>query len=309
MTSGTWAFLLFAVLIPLLVNEAGDLAPSLARRLLRWGARRIGQADQTERYEEEWLADLERIPGKLTKLIHACGILARSVPALRAQFRQRRRRARLSSVMTGRTLDQLAKELTGSQGIGATLRHVAEMLVPEFADHCFVDLFQGGALIRRMQRHAGNWTPPPGTWAQDGEQIAFPEGHFCHQAMARLDTVLVVDLTENDIPAPTAQSAATSQKVGITSVITAPLCAHGVLLGVIAVALSGLTDRAGRRYTAADRDFITAVASKVATAIHDAMPPETEHQTALASPRQQAWWLPRALLAPRLPASYTASST
>ncbi len=35
MTGGTLAFLLFAVLIPLVVNEAGDLAPSLARCLQR----------------------------------------------------------------------------------------------------------------------------------------------------------------------------------------------------------------------------------------------------------------------------------
>jgi hypothetical protein len=58
MTGGTLAFLVFPVLIPLLVNEMGDLAPCLARWLLRWGARRIGRAGQAERYEEEWLADL-----------------------------------------------------------------------------------------------------------------------------------------------------------------------------------------------------------------------------------------------------------
>lgn len=81
-------FFLLAVFVPLLVSEAGDLAPSLARWLIRWGARRVGQADQARRYEEEWLADLERVPGKVTKLAHACGVLAVSVPRLRAQFRR-----------------------------------------------------------------------------------------------------------------------------------------------------------------------------------------------------------------------------
>jgi len=60
---GALGFIVLAVLVPVLVGEARDLAPSLARRLLRWGARRIGQADQASRYEEEWLADLERVPG------------------------------------------------------------------------------------------------------------------------------------------------------------------------------------------------------------------------------------------------------
>src|SRR5215831_15642446 len=107
MTVKMLAFLLAAVLIPLLVNEAGDLVPSLARCLLRWGARRIGQADQAERYEEEWLADLERVPGKLTKLVRACSILVRSVPPLRAQFRKRPRRARQSSVLSNRMMDKI----------------------------------------------------------------------------------------------------------------------------------------------------------------------------------------------------------
>jgi hypothetical protein len=43
------------------------------------------------------------------------------------------------------------------------------MLVPQFADHCFIDLFQGEQLIRRVQRHASDWVPPPGTWAKTGE--------------------------------------------------------------------------------------------------------------------------------------------
>ena len=37
MTGGILGFLVFAIMIPLVVNEAGDLARSLARYLLRWG--------------------------------------------------------------------------------------------------------------------------------------------------------------------------------------------------------------------------------------------------------------------------------
>ena len=52
MTGGILGFLLFAIMVPLVVNEAGDLTQSLARCLLRWGSRRIGRADRAERYEE-----------------------------------------------------------------------------------------------------------------------------------------------------------------------------------------------------------------------------------------------------------------
>jgi hypothetical protein len=212
-TGGILGFLVFAIVIPLVVNEAGDLARSLARCLLRWGARRIGWADQAQRYEEEWLADLERIPGNLTKLGYACGVVIRSVPRLRAQFRQGPRGARLPGILPGHIMDAIGEQLAGSVEIGATLQHVAEMLVPQFADHCFVDLFQGDALIRRVQRHAGGWTPPAGTWAQVGEQIRYPQGHFCQRAMAHVDTVIVNDLAEDRgdrYPPPSAQRPAPS---------------------------------------------------------------------------------------------------
>ena len=270
MTGGILGFLVFAIMIPLIVNEAGDLARSLAAYLLRWGARRIGRADQAERYEEEWLADLERVPGNLTKLGYACGVLVRSVPRLRAQFRQGPRRTRLPGILSGRIIDTISEQLAASLEVGATLQHVAEMLVPQFADHCFIDLFQGDALIRRVQRHTGDWTPPPGTWKQVGEQIRYPEGHFCQQAMARLDTILANDLTKKYYPAPNAQSLVASREAGLTSILAAPLYARGVLLGVMSLALSNLSDRPERYYAAADRYVIGAVASQVAAAIDGA---------------------------------------
>ena len=274
MTGGILGFLVFAIMIPLVVNEAGDLSRSLARCLLRWGARRIGRADQAQRYEEEWLADLERVPGNLTKLGYACGVVVRSVPRLRAHFRQGPRGTRLPGILPGHIMDAIGEQLAGSLEIDARLQHVAEMLVPRFADHCFIDLFQGDALIRRVQRHAGRWTPPPGTWKQVGEQIRYPEGHFCQQAIARLDTIIVTDLGEGGekrYPPPSAESGEAAKEVGLTSVLAAPLYARGVLLGVMSLALSDLTDRTERHYATADRYLIGAIASQVAVAIDHAI--------------------------------------
>jgi serine phosphatase RsbU (regulator of sigma subunit) len=179
-------------------------------------------------------------------------------------------------------LERVGERLAGSLEIGTTLKHVAEMLVPQFADHCFIDLFQGDQLIRRVQRHAGDWIPPQGTWAQVGEQIHYPEGHFCQQAMARLDTIAVNDLDSGYYPAPSAESMSAAQQAGLTSVIAAPLYARGELLGVMALALSRLTEREERHYDTPDRDLIGAIASRVAIAIDNAMLFETERQTALA---------------------------
>jgi serine phosphatase RsbU (regulator of sigma subunit) len=179
-------------------------------------------------------------------------------------------------------LERVGERLAGSLELDATLRHVAEILVPQFADHCLIDLFQGDKLIRRVQTHAAGWEPAPGTWAAVGEQIYYPEGHFCQQAMARIDTVVVPDLQAEFYPAPSAESMSAANDAGLTSVVAAPLYARGELLGVMSLALSRLTDRDDPHYDISDRDLIGAIASRVAVAIDNAMLFETERQTALA---------------------------
>ena len=179
-------------------------------------------------------------------------------------------------------LERVGERLAGSLEIDTTLKHVAEMLVPQFADHCFIDLYQGDQLIRRVQRHTSDWVPPPGTWARTGEQIRYPEGHWCQQAMARLDTIVVTELDIEHYPAPRPESLVAAREAGLTSVVAAPLYARGELLGVMSLALSRLTDRDDRNYDPRDRDLIGAIASRVAVAIDNAMLFETERQTALA---------------------------
>jgi serine phosphatase RsbU (regulator of sigma subunit) len=166
--------------------------------------------------------------------------------------------------------------------VNVTLRHVAETLVPQFADHCFIDLLHGDKLIRRAQSNARGWTPPPGSWAQVGEQVYYPEGHFCQQAMAQLDAVVVPDLRDRRFPAPNARSLRAREDAGVVSAVAAPLCARGELLGVMSLGLSRLSGPGERHYDADDRGFMAAIASRVAIAIDNAMLFEEERRTALA---------------------------
>ncbi|MGH3156542.1 MAG: SpoIIE family protein phosphatase, partial [Streptosporangiaceae bacterium] len=179
-------------------------------------------------------------------------------------------------------LERIGERLAGSLELGVTLRHVADTLVPQFADHCVIDLFQADKLVRRAAVHARGWMPKPGTWAAVGEQIRYPEGHFCQQAMQRLDAVLVSDLSEQRYPAPSRGSLEECDEVGAQSFVAAPLCARGELLGVMCLGLSRLTEREEQHYDAYDRDFLSAVASRVAIAIDNAMLFEEERRTALA---------------------------
>jgi serine phosphatase RsbU (regulator of sigma subunit) len=181
-----------------------------------------------------------------------------------------------------RLLERIGERLAGSLELDATLRHVAQILVPQFADHFFIDLFSGDKLIRRVQTHAGGWEPPPGTWASVGEAIHYPPGHFMQQAMARLETIVVPDLHAEYYPAPSEESMFAADQAGLTSVLASPLYARGELLGVMALALSRITDRPDPHYDLSDGDLIGAIASRVAVAIDNAMLFEAERQTALA---------------------------
>jgi PAS domain S-box-containing protein len=181
-----------------------------------------------------------------------------------------------------RLLERIGERLSHSLELDVTLRQVAETLVPQFADHCLVDLYQGDKLVRRAQLHARGWWPPEGTWAQEGEPVSYPMGHFCEQAMARRETVVVADLSEKEWPAPRQSSLDTCGDIGLRSVIATPLMARGEVLGVISLALSDLTERDQRHYSVDDGDFLGTVGGRVAIAIDNAMLFEEERRTALA---------------------------
>ena len=181
-----------------------------------------------------------------------------------------------------RLLERIGQRLAGSLELDATLRQVAQILVPRFADHCFIDLFSGDKLIRRAAAHAGGWEPPPGTWARVGEPIQYPPGHFTQQAMSRLETIVVPDLQADYYPAPSEESMSAADQAGLTSVLASPLYARGELLGAISLALSRITDRPDPHYDLSDGDLIGAIASRVAVAIDNAMLFEAERRTALA---------------------------
>jgi hypothetical protein len=67
------------LILPLVLAEAVLVAPWLAERLLRWGARRLPEEYQV-RYVDDWLGELDAVPGSLLKLAFAIRVLV-GVPA------------------------------------------------------------------------------------------------------------------------------------------------------------------------------------------------------------------------------------
>jgi serine phosphatase RsbU (regulator of sigma subunit)/PAS domain-containing protein len=185
---------------------------------------------------------------------------------------------------TGRPglLDRIGERLGGSLALGDTLERVADTLVPQFADHCFIDLRTKEGLVRRVLASAWDWTPTRGRWAGIGELVHYPPGHFCSRAIAQGETILIEDLNDEERSALSAAALEASREAGMTSVIAAPLMMRGEVLGVMTLALSSLTERAARHYVADDRDLVAAIASRVSIAVDNAMLFEEERATALA---------------------------
>jgi PAS domain S-box-containing protein len=259
---------------PILTLGFGECGTDLARQVLG-GRSWDGTFAAARRDGSHVLVDAQAVP-----LRHPAGTIEGIVIIAREATRRSSQRERDQMGL----LERIGERLAGSLELSMTLRHVAEMLVPHLADHCVIDLFHGEKLMRRVQMNAHGWTPPPGSWARVGDQIDYPEGHFCQQAMARLDAVLVENLRQENprAPAPTPGSLEAARGVGMTSVIAAPLYARGELLGVMSLATSSLTERAEKHYDADDREFLSIIASRVAIAIDNALLFEEERRTALA---------------------------
>src|SRR5262249_60166134 len=100
--------------------------------------------------------------------------------------------------------------------LAETVSRVAATLVPQFADHCFIDLRTNDGLVRKVQMNAGGWEPPGTAWAKVGEHVSYPQGHFCALAIAHGETIVIEDLLEEEVDATGTDSLRAAREVGLT---------------------------------------------------------------------------------------------
>ncbi|TDD17634.1 ATP-binding SpoIIE family protein phosphatase [Nonomuraea diastatica] len=264
-----------------IMEKDHPLAIELAKHVLKGGVWEgtfdVRRGDGTIVYVRAQAVPLRHDSGSVTGIV----ILARE--ALRSNEREKDRFG---------LLERIGERLAGSLYVEETLKRVAEMLVPQFADHCFIELTEGDRLVRRVSQHVQGWAPPLGTWKPVGAEIRYPSGHYADTALRRQETILVEDFSNSSFPAPTESSARLCGEIGMTSAIVAPLLVRGETLGLMYLGLSNLTDRRSPHYDAFDRDFVGAIATRVALAIDNALLFEEERHTAESF---QKHLLPRAL--------------
>ncbi|MFI6476419.1 SpoIIE family protein phosphatase [Nonomuraea sp. NPDC050663] len=264
-----------------IMEKDHPLAIELAKHVLKGGVWEgtfdVKRGDGTMIYVRAQAVPLRHSSGSVT------GIVITAREALRSNEREKDRFG---------LLERIGEKLAGSLNVEETLKRVAEMLVPQFADHCFIELMEGDRLVRRVSQHVQGWTPPPGTWKQVGAEIHYPVGHYADTAIRRQETILVEDFASSSFPSPGEGSAKACSEVGMTSAIVAPLSVRGETLGLMYLGLSNLTDRRSPHYDAFDRDFVGAIATRVALAIDNALLFEEERHTAESFQKNL---LPRAL--------------
>ncbi|GII79767.1 hypothetical protein Sru01_47490 [Sphaerisporangium rufum] len=270
-----------AVLSLTIMEKDHPMAVELARHVLRGGVWEgtfdVERDDGTIIYVRAQAVPLRHSSGAVT------GIVITAREAMRSNEREKDRFG---------LLERIGERLAGSLYVEETLNRVAEMLVPQFADHCFIELAEGDRLIRKVSTHVKGWTPPPGTWRTVGSEIRYPEGHYAEIALRRQETIIVEDFAQSSYPSPSEESSRLCGEIGMTSAIVAPLCARGETLGLMYLGLSNLTDRRSPHYDAFDRDFVGAIATRVAIAVDNALLFEEERHTAESF---QKYLLPRAL--------------
>ncbi|MEW9528889.1 SpoIIE family protein phosphatase [Microbispora sp. NPDC049125] len=252
-----------------IMEKDHPLAVDLAKHVLRGGVWEgtfdVVRGDGSVIYVRAQAVPLRHPSGSVT------GIVITAREAMRSNEREKDRFG---------LLERIGERLAGSLYMEETLNRVAEMLVPQFADHCFIELVESDRLVRKVSTHVHGWTPPPDTWKPVGAEIRYPSGHYADTALRRQETILVEDFSQVSYPAPSEGAARVCGEVGMTSAIVAPLCVRGETLGLMYLGMSNLTDRRSPHYDTFDRDFVGAIATRVALAVDNALLFEEERHTA-----------------------------
>jgi serine phosphatase RsbU (regulator of sigma subunit) len=206
---------------------------------------------------------------------------AQAMVRIKAEEEARRQSARLLF------LADASSELASSLDYEATLRNVAQLAVPSFADWCAIDLVVDGRLNRLAVEHvdpdkirlarelAEKYPPAPD--AENGAWAVMRTG--VSQLIPEVTDEMLVRLTVDE------EHLRLARELGLRSALTVPLIARDRVLGV----LSWVSAESDVHYTEDDLAFAENLAKRAAIAIDNA---ELHSETLAAAIRLQHAVLP-----------------
>jgi PAS domain S-box-containing protein len=213
------------------------------------------------------------------------GLVVVHRPALGPEAESERAEQRLALMWRASSL------LGSSLDVDRTLASLADLLVPAFADHCVVDLYDAsGQLVRIAVAHSDAVTPPERGVTPLGEVVPYPPSHPVSRALALGRPIVIQSFSREDVEgwAPSRTSAKFAQSVGAHAVIAVPLRGPRSVRG----ALTTVTSVSGRDYDVDDVTLIEEIATRAGLALDNAA--LFTEQRAIAVSLQESL-LPRAL--------------
>jgi signal transduction histidine kinase/CheY-like chemotaxis protein len=166
-------------------------------------------------------------------------------------------------------LAEASAALAGSLDYEATLRTVATLAVPQFADWCTVDIVGEHGELQRLAVAHVDPAKIEMVRAQHGRYSETRESSGTVSRVIRSGkAIMTAEVTDAMLVARAVDAGhlALLRSLGICSVIVVPLTAHGDTFG----ALSFVTAESGRRYTDADFQFAQDLAYRAAIAVENA---------------------------------------
>ncbi|AKQ69779.1 Two-component sensor histidine kinase [Myxococcus hansupus] len=151
-----------------------------------------------------------------------------------------------------------------------TLRNMAKLVVPTFADWCLVDVAEPGGKFRRLE--AAHFRPEDDALAEDILRFGMlPGGNPWHPptvALLKAEAVHLEHLTREDAMelAHNEAHARAIQAMAPVSFISVPLISRGQVMGV----MSCIHAHSGRHYTASDLAFAKELAHRAALSMENA---------------------------------------
>ncbi len=157
------------------------------------------------------------------------------------------------------------------------LERLCDLVVPDLADHAFIDLVDQAGPRRAAIRHADGLQVSPHLERPVGALARYRPGHPVRAVLEDGEPLLVSEVSGDGTPIPPGEDTLFVTAMGVTTLMVLPIRVAGATLGTVALACSA----SRRRYDAEDLQLARSLVDRAATAVDNALRYAEQRATAL----------------------------